>query len=175
MPEFRRWKARPWDEMNARPWILGTKKRAAGEPRPPAVFPCLRGSVLPTTPGGVCHACTSRPRPYGCAPKPGRGRLKPLFGAAPWRAAVSRSTITCSASSFQLPAPRFPLPAPRFPLPASSFQLPASSFQLPASSVQLPAFSSSCRGAALRRRGTSRTRPRCAFRCREAHRRWPAP
>src|SRR6187549_4006860 len=61
---------------------------------PPAVRPLLGGRSLATTPGGVCHACTSRPRPYGCALqsielrnaaagcRAGRGRLKPMFGAA---------------------------------------------------------------------------------------------
>ena len=59
-----------------------------------AVRRLLGGRSLATTPGGVCHACTSRPRPYGCARqsielrnsaagcRAGRGRLKPMFGAA---------------------------------------------------------------------------------------------
>jgi hypothetical protein len=36
----------------------------------PAFLPAvlqLAGECLATTPGGVCHACTSRPRPYSCA------------------------------------------------------------------------------------------------------------
>ncbi len=40
---------------------------------PPAILSC-RGRSLPTTPGGVLHISTSRPRPYGVAPYAGHGR-----------------------------------------------------------------------------------------------------
>ena len=37
---------------------------------------------LPTAPVGVCHACTSRPRPiWWCPAMPGHGRYKPFFDA----------------------------------------------------------------------------------------------
>src|SRR6185369_14128895 len=38
----------------------------------PALWPALlnlHGRVLTTTPGGVCHACTSRPRPFRGVPQ----------------------------------------------------------------------------------------------------------
>src|SRR6185295_305879 len=43
---------------------------------------------LETAPDSVCHACTSRPRPYGCAPRGGAWSLGAFYDAGAWRAAV---------------------------------------------------------------------------------------